>query len=137
MKHLHIYLFLILLFLSGCGNKSKEHKNAGKETQEDDIKLPQDYPPEFKMIIDGTILSVNIIKEGTEIMFSSESAPQSILERSRIAALESGYVEQNTGKENRRTSELTFFNEKKNITVFITVTSGSEGKRTLATIAYK
>ena len=137
MKHLHIYFFVILLFVTGCGNKSKVYKNTGKETQRDEIKLPPDYPPEFKMIIDGKILSVNIVKEGTEIMFSSESDPQSILERCRIAALESGYVEQSTGKESGNNIAASFFSERGNRKVSITLNPSSGGKKTLVTFVYK
>lgn len=137
MKHLYIYLLVFLLFSAGCSNRAREYQNTGNGTLPGEIKLPPDYPPEFKIFNDGKILSVNILKEGTEIMFSSESDRQLILERYRAAALESGYVEQNTGKESEINIKLSFFNERENKKVSITLTPSSGGTKTLVTFVYK
>ncbi len=136
MKHLYIYLLVFLLSSAGCGNREREYQNARNETLQGEIKLPSDYPPEFKSIIDGKILSVNITKEGTEIMFSSESDRQLILDRCRAVALESGYVEQRTEEENGKINKMTFFDEKRNKRVSVTVTPSSGGTKTLVTLMY-
>jgi len=137
MKHLYIYLLVFLLSSAGCGNRAREYQNTKNETLQGEIKLPSDYPPEFKSIIDGKILSVNITKEGTEIMFSSESDRQLILDRCKAAALESGYVEQSTGKESEINIKLSFFNERENKKVSVTLTPSSGGTKTLVTFVYK
>lgn len=137
MKHLYIYLLVFLLSSAGCGNRAREYQNTGNETPPGEIKLPPDYPPEFKIFNDGKILSVNITKEETEIMFSLESDRQLILERCRVAALESGYVEQSTGKEGEINVKLSFFNERENKKVSVTLTPSSGGKKTLITFVYK
>lgn len=137
MKHLYIYLLVFLLSSAGCGNRAREYQNTKNETLQGEIKLPSGYPPEFKSIIDGKILSVNITKEGTEIMFSSESDRQLILDRCKAAALESGYVEQSTGKESEINIKLSFFNERENKKVSVTLTPSSGGTKTLVTFVYK
>ena len=137
MKHLYIYLLILLLSSAGCGNRAREYQNTGNETLPGELKLPPDYPPEFKIFNDGKILSVNITKEGTEIMFSSESDRQLILERCRVAALESGYVEQSTGKESEINIKLSFSNERENKKVSVTLTPSSGGTKTLVTFVYK
>jgi hypothetical protein len=132
-----------LLCAIGCG-KSNEKKigdlkgnNAMEEI--DGIKLPDDYPVEFHVPGGSKVLSVNISKDGTNVMFQTESSPEIVIADYRKTALDAGYEEQSAGTQNNtaKGTELIFIKQKDKKNISISITQSRGGEKSIISFIYK
>ncbi|MDD5361467.1 MAG: hypothetical protein PHN88_05000 [Ignavibacteria bacterium] len=140
---LKIAIVFLLLCVIGCGksNEKKTGNSKGNNTPEetDGIKLPDDYPMEFHVPAGSRVLSVNISKDGTDIMFQTESSPEKIIADYRKSASDAGYEEQIPGSRDNQTkgTELMFLKQKDKRNVSINITQSRGGDKSIIYFIYK
>jgi hypothetical protein len=138
-----IAIVSLLLCVYGCG-KSNEKKIGdlkGNNTMEeiDGIKLPDDYPSEFQVPAGSKVLSVNISKDGTSVMFQTESSTDKIIADYKKSAFDAGYEEQTAGSRDNQTKgiELMFQKQKDKKNVNINITQSRGGDKSIIYFIYK
>ncbi len=131
MKYLNIIILILFVVSAGCGKKIKTANT-------DSIGLPADYPSEFAKPDNGVVLSVDITKDGTSVMFRIETPAEELIGNYRKSASDAGYEEQNDMKPQSSGNEIAalFVRKKDGRNVSVSITSGKENKSTV-TVLYK
>ena len=131
MKYLNIIILFLVILAAGCGKKTKT-------VNSDSIGLPADYPSEFTMPDNGVVLSVDITKDGTSVMFRIETSPEELIGNYRKSASGAGYEEHNDPKSQTSGKDFAvrFFRKKDGRNVFVNITTGKENKSPV-TVLYK
>jgi len=140
----NVLVLFAVLYSAGCGKNTDNRQADVKRDIENEeitgIKLPPDFPSEFTNPPGSKVLSVNIKKDGTDLMLQSDTGPEEIIAHYKKIAYGAGYEEQfseNGNTENRNEAVLMFVRQKDKRGITISISQSKGSGKSLISFFYK